>query len=93
MMTPPPYSSPPAPSIICHLVAAFSQRFLLPLLAKYDGKYDSLFLQALVLVVRSRQFSIAHLQRHLRIGYSRACRIMAAVEATQLVTREPKRPR
>lgn len=87
-MTQPPYPPPPPPPFLCRFLTAIFQRLLLPLLAKHDGRYDALFLPGLVLVARSQNFSISFLQRHLCIGYSRACRIMAAIEATQLVKRE-----
>lgn len=88
-MTQLPYPTPPAPPFLHRFLNTICQRFLYPLLAKYDGRYDELFLRGLVLVARTQNFSISFLQRHLCIGYSRACRIMAAIEATQLVKREP----
>lgn len=51
------------------------------LLGRIDGRFDPLFPQAIVLVVSTRNRSIAHLQRHLILGYGRACRIMRAIDA------------
>jgi len=42
----------------------------------YDEKYD----EAVALVTRTRQASISSVQRHLRIGYNRAARIIEAME-------------
>ncbi len=44
--------------------------------ADYDEKYD----EAVALVTRTRQASISSVQRHLRIGYNRAARIIEAME-------------
>jgi DNA segregation ATPase FtsK/SpoIIIE-like protein len=60
----------------------------MPLLARCDGRFDELFPQGLALVVRTNNFSISHLQRHLLLGYRRACRMMAAIEATGIVKRK-----
>jgi S-DNA-T family DNA segregation ATPase FtsK/SpoIIIE len=57
-------------------------------MGRCDGRFDPMFPQGLALVVRTQRFSISHLQRHLCIGYRRACRLMAAIEATNLVKRE-----
>lgn len=43
---------------------------------EYDEKYD----EAVALVTRTRQASISSVQRHLRIGYNRAARIIEAME-------------
>ena len=83
----PPYPVPER-SLVCRGLVYLTARLALPLMARCDGQFDALFPQGLALVVRTRRFSISHLQRHLRIGYGRACRLMAAIEATNLVKRE-----
>jgi S-DNA-T family DNA segregation ATPase FtsK/SpoIIIE len=47
----------------------------------YDEKYDD----AVALVTRTRQASISMIQRHLRIGYNRAARIIETMEREGLV--------
>lgn len=47
----------------------------------YDAKYD----EAVALVTRTRQASISSVQRHLRIGYNRAARIIETMEKEGLV--------
>ena len=42
----------------------------------YDARYD----EAVALVTRTRQASISSVQRHMRIGYNRAARIIEAME-------------
>lgn len=83
---------PPYPvterSMFCKGLLWFAMRFILPLMARCDSRFDPLFPQGLALVIRTQRFSIAHLQRYLRIGYGRAWRLMAAIEATKLVKRE-----
>ncbi|MEA2060246.1 MAG: DNA translocase FtsK 4TM domain-containing protein [Thermodesulfobacteriota bacterium] len=44
--------------------------------SEYDEKYD----EAVALVTRTRQASISSVQRHLRIGYNRAARIIEIME-------------
>lgn len=83
----PPYPAPEL-SMVSRGLLWLAMRLILPLLARCDGQFDALFPQGLALVIRTRQFSISHLQRHLRIGYRRACRLMTAIEATNLVERE-----
>jgi len=46
-----------------------------------DGQHDELFDEALKLVVRHQQGSISLLQRRLKIGYSRAARLIDQLEA------------
>ncbi|MCG6892465.1 MAG: DNA translocase FtsK 4TM domain-containing protein [Desulfobacteraceae bacterium] len=48
---------------------------------EYDEKYD----EAVALVTRTRQASISMIQRHLRIGYNRAARIIETMEREGLV--------
>ena len=47
----------------------------------YDEKYD----QAVALITRTRQASISSVQRHLRIGYNRAARIIETMEREGIV--------
>jgi len=47
----------------------------------FDARYDD----AVAFVTQKRQASVTMLQRHLRIGYKRAARIMEAMEAEGLV--------
>ena len=48
---------------------------------EYDEKYD----EAVALVTKNRQASISMIQRHLRIGYNRAARIIETMEQEGLV--------
>jgi S-DNA-T family DNA segregation ATPase FtsK/SpoIIIE len=48
---------------------------------EYDERYDD----AVELVVRTRQASISMVQRHLRIGYNRAARIIEKMEREGVV--------
>jgi len=48
---------------------------------EYDEKYD----EAVALVTKTRQASISMVQRHLRIGYNRAARIIETMEQEGLV--------
>ncbi len=50
-----------------------------------DGQRDELFDEALKLVVRHQQGSISLLQRRLKIGYSRAARLIDQLEAAGIV--------
>lgn len=50
-----------------------------------DGRRDELFQEALKLVVRHQQGSISLLQRRLKIGYSRAARLIDELEAAGIV--------
>jgi S-DNA-T family DNA segregation ATPase FtsK/SpoIIIE len=47
----------------------------------YDEKYD----EAVALVTRTRQASISMIQRHMRIGYNRAARIIDVMEQEGIV--------
>jgi S-DNA-T family DNA segregation ATPase FtsK/SpoIIIE len=49
--------------------------------ADYDEKYD----EAVALVTQTRQASISMIQRHLRIGYNRAARIIEIMEKEGIV--------
>jgi S-DNA-T family DNA segregation ATPase FtsK/SpoIIIE len=49
--------------------------------AEADEKYD----EAVALVTRTRQASISMVQRHLRIGYNRAARIIEMMEKEGVV--------
>jgi S-DNA-T family DNA segregation ATPase FtsK/SpoIIIE len=51
-----------------------------------DGR-DSLFGDAVRVVIDSGQASTSHLQRRMRIGYNRAARIMDEIEAAGLVSK------
>ena len=48
---------------------------------EYDEKYDD----AVALVTKTRQASISRIQRHLRIGYNRAARIIETMESEGIV--------
>lgn len=79
----------PARSLLCTALLSVVLRVVRPLLARCDGSFDVLFPQALAVVLRTGNFSISHLQRNLLLGYRRACRLMAAVEAANVVPRNP----
>jgi S-DNA-T family DNA segregation ATPase FtsK/SpoIIIE len=48
---------------------------------EYDERYDD----AVALITKTRQASISMLQRHLRIGYNRAARIIEMMEKEGIV--------
>ncbi|MCK5508756.1 MAG: DNA translocase FtsK, partial [Desulfobacterales bacterium] len=48
---------------------------------EYDEKYD----EAIALITKTRQASISMIQRHLRIGYNRAARIIEVMEKDGVV--------
>jgi S-DNA-T family DNA segregation ATPase FtsK/SpoIIIE len=55
-------------------------------LAAGDGESDPLYDQAVEIVLRTRRPSISLVQRHLRIGYNRAARLLEQMEQAGLVS-------
>ena len=51
-----------------------------------DAEADALYDQAVEIVVKSRRASISLVQRHLRIGYNRAARLVEQMERAGIVT-------
>jgi DNA segregation ATPase FtsK/SpoIIIE, S-DNA-T family len=51
-----------------------------------DGEADPLYDQAVAVVLKTRRASISLVQRHLRIGYNRAARLIEAMEVAGLVS-------
>jgi S-DNA-T family DNA segregation ATPase FtsK/SpoIIIE len=51
-----------------------------------NGESDPLYDQAVEIVLRTRRASISLVQRHLRIGYNRAARLIEQMEQSGLVT-------
>jgi len=51
-----------------------------------DAEADPLYDQAVEIVVRNRRASISLVQRHLRIGYNRAARLVEQMEAAGIVS-------
>ena len=51
-----------------------------------DGEADPLYDQAVEIVLRNRRASISLVQRHLRIGYNRAARLLEQMERSGLVS-------
>ena len=51
-----------------------------------DAESDALYDQAVEIVVKSRRASISLVQRHLRIGYNRAARLVEQMEKAGVVT-------
>lgn len=51
-----------------------------------DGEKDALYDQAVEIVVKTRRPSISLVQRHLRIGYNRAARLIEQMERSGLVS-------
>lgn len=49
-------------------------------LSKFMPKLDPVYSEAYDLVEKTGNTSIAHLQRHLRLGYRRAIRLMKAIK-------------
>lgn len=54
--------------------------------ANGDGEADALYDQAVALVIKTRRPSISLVQRHLRIGYNRAARLIEQMERSGLVS-------
>ena len=53
---------------------------------KQDGEFDPLYKDAVAVVMKSRRASISLVQRHLRIGYNRAARLIEKMENSGLVS-------
>jgi S-DNA-T family DNA segregation ATPase FtsK/SpoIIIE len=51
-----------------------------------DAESDALYDQAVEIVLKNRRASISLVQRHLRIGYNRAARLIEAMEKAGLVS-------
>jgi S-DNA-T family DNA segregation ATPase FtsK/SpoIIIE len=51
-----------------------------------DAESDPMYDQAVEVVLKTRRPSISLVQRHLRIGYNRAARLIEAMEKAGLVT-------
>jgi S-DNA-T family DNA segregation ATPase FtsK/SpoIIIE len=51
-----------------------------------DGEADPMYDQAVAIVLQNRRASISLVQRHLRIGYNRAARLLEQMERTGLVS-------
>ncbi|MFA7664827.1 MAG: DNA translocase FtsK, partial [Burkholderiaceae bacterium] len=54
--------------------------------AGVDGEADPMYDQAVAVVVKHRRASISLVQRHLRIGYNRAARLLEQMEKSGLVS-------
>ncbi|MDE2256735.1 MAG: hypothetical protein KGK05_03110, partial [Xanthomonadaceae bacterium] len=50
------------------------------------GEADPLYDQAVEVVIKNRRASISLVQRHLRIGYNRAARLIERMEADGIVS-------
>jgi DNA segregation ATPase FtsK/SpoIIIE, S-DNA-T family len=54
--------------------------------AGVDGEADALYDQAVEIVLKTRRASISLVQRHLRIGYNRAARLLEQMEKSGIVS-------
>jgi S-DNA-T family DNA segregation ATPase FtsK/SpoIIIE len=54
--------------------------------ASGEGEGDELYDQAVAIVLKNRRASISLVQRHLRIGYNRAARLLEQMETSGLVS-------
>ncbi len=54
--------------------------------AGVDGEADALYDQAVAVVIKHKRASISLVQRHLRIGYNRAARLLEQMEKSGLVS-------
>ena len=54
--------------------------------AGVDGESDPMYDQAVGVVLKHRRASISLVQRHLRIGYNRAARLLEQMEKSGLVS-------
>jgi len=55
-------------------------------LTEGDGESDPLYDQAVSVVLKNRRASISLVQRHLRIGYNRAARLLEQMEQSGIVS-------
>jgi S-DNA-T family DNA segregation ATPase FtsK/SpoIIIE len=51
-----------------------------------DGEADPMYDQAVAIVLQNKRASISLVQRHLRIGYNRAARLLEQMEKSGLVS-------
>ena len=51
-----------------------------------EGESDPMYDQAVAIVLQHRKASISLVQRHLRIGYNRAARLLEQMEKSGLVS-------
>jgi S-DNA-T family DNA segregation ATPase FtsK/SpoIIIE len=54
--------------------------------ARGEGESDSMYDQAVEIVLKNKRASISLVQRHLRIGYNRAARLLEQMEQAGLVS-------
>src|SRR5690606_35529668 len=54
--------------------------------AGVDGEADPMYDQAVAVVIKQKRASISLVQRHLRIGYNRAARLLEQMEKSRLVS-------